>query len=332
MLIITLQQLNNNLINKQQNQNKGEKMINNMKEDRNKKNKYVRGIIQSYLIFTLIVLIIIMMSQIGNLQGIARVVNYAGLVRGMTQCEIKLEINGNQDDNMIQYLDNILSELQYEGGDYGLVSLKDMDYQKKLEIQSDYWKKLKIEIENVRQNGFENTNIEEMSEKYFNLADETVSAAEDYSERVALIIRRIEILSMINMLMIVLSMISQMLSMMKIQRKNKLLEQKAYIDLHTGLPNKSRCEEVLNNDDVIENPTICMMFDLNNLKVVNDTIGHLVGDQMIMNFARFLRYVIPEKDFVGRYGGDEFMVVIYDANKTGSRKYFRCFESRGRAF
>lgn len=89
----------------------------------------------------------------------------------------------------------------------------------------------------------------------------------------------------------------------------------AYVDAHTGLPNKSRCEEILNDTEVICEMTACMMFDLNNLKVVNDTKGHSAGDQLIFEFAQLLRKVIPEDDFVGRYGGDEFMAVIYDTNK-----------------
>lgn len=56
-------------------------------------------------------------------------------------------------------------------------------------------------------------------------------------------------------------------------------------------------------------------FDLNNLKITNDTLGHSVGDQLIMNFARLLRNVVPMKNFVGRYGGDEFVVVICDTSK-----------------
>ena len=57
------------------------------------------------------------------------------------------------------------------------------------------------------------------------------------------------------------------------------------------------------------------MFDLNNLKIANDTLGHSVGDQLIVNFANILRNVIPSKEFVGRYGGDEFVAVIRDMPK-----------------
>ena len=66
------------------------------------------------------------------------------------------------------------------------------------------------------------------------------------------------------------------------------------------------------------------MFDLNNLKTVNDTMGHSAGDQLILNFARLLRNVIPEKDFVGRYGGDEFMAVIYHTSQTEVEEILKC--------
>ena len=77
----------------------------------------------------------------------------------------------------------------------------------------------------------------------------------------------------------------------------------ANTDSHTGLPNKSACEKILNNKEIIDEPTACIMFDLNNLKTVNDTMGHSSGDQLIMNFARLLRSVIPEEDFVEAHGG-----------------------------
>ena len=281
-----------------------------------KKSKNIIGIVQSCLILILVVLIIYMMIQISRLQGTARVINYAGLVRGATQREVKLEITGNQDEELINYLDDILSGLRYQDGHYDLVRLYDKEYQEKLQIQSDYWDKLKIEIEAVRNVGYENTDIVNMSEIYFKMADETVFAAENYSQRIAERIRTIELLSALDMLCLVILVIIQTMAAMKMAVKNKLLEQKAYTDAHTGLPNKRACKELLINKEIIKEPTACIMFDLNNLKTVNDTMGHSAGDQLIMNFARLLRSVIPEKDFVGRYGGDEFMAVIYHTSKT----------------
>ena len=78
-----------------------------------------------------------------------------------------------------------------------------------------------------------------MSETYFDMADETVFAAENYSVQTAGKIRALETASAVDMLILVILMIMQMVSAVRITRKNKILEQKAYIDLHTGLPNRA---------------------------------------------------------------------------------------------
>lgn len=257
----------------------------NVKIDR----KNLISILQSCLVLILVILVALMMVEIGNLKGTARVINYAGLVRGDTQRAVKLEITGTRNDELIAYLDDILSDLTSGDGHYELVKLKDAAYQERLDIQSAYWERLKAEVAAARQRGYENTQIVAMSETYFEMADETVSAAEHYSEKIAMAL--------------------------KMARKNQLLEQKAYIDIHTGLPNKGSCEELLNNREILREPTACVIFDLNNLKTVNDTRGHSAGDQLILSFARLLRRVIPEKHFVGRYGGDEFMAVIYHTDR-----------------
>lgn len=271
--------------------------------------------VKSILILILIILVGLMMFQIEKLQGTARVINYAGLVRGATQREVKLEITGNENDKLIRYLDDILSGLKYEDGNYDLVRLDDETYQKKLDAQITYWDRLKMEIQKVRENGYEATNIVNMSETYFGMADATVDAAEKYSEKIAQRIRWLEIVSVIDIAVLMIMIVEQTVLGFRIAKKNKILEKKAYLDLHTGLPNKSRCEELFYNAEFIKEPVACMMFDLNNLKQVNDTMGHSVGDQLIMNFARLLRSAVPAKDFVGRYGGDEFIAVLYEADK-----------------
>ena len=257
---------------------------------KNKKSRNIIGIIQSCLIFALVILVIFMMIQINRLQGTARVINYAGLERGATQREVKLEITGSQNDELIKYLDDILSGLKYQDGNYDLVKLQDKEYQDKLQVQ----------------------------------IDDTVSAAENYSEKIATKIRTIELLSALDMLCLVILIIVQTIMAMKMARQNKLLEQRAYTDARTGLPNRSACKEILNNNEIISSPTACIIFDLNNLKFINDTMGHSAGDRLIVKFAGLLRSVFPEKDFVGRYGGDEFMVVIYDTDKAEVDEILKC--------
>lgn len=52
-----------------------------------------------------------------------------------------------------------------------------------------------------------------------------------------------------------------------------------------------------------------MMFDLNNLKKINDTYGHEQGDVFIKTFASLLTRILTENSFLARYGGDEFVIV-----------------------
>lgn len=119
---------------------------------------------------------------ISHLQGNARVINYAGIVRGATQRLIKQEMNDMPNDELIRYLDGILSELSEGEGRYGLIVLPDAEFQKALAGMREEWVGIKAEIENVRQGG-DKQRLFDMSEAYFVVADRTVSAAEDYSER-----------------------------------------------------------------------------------------------------------------------------------------------------
>lgn len=284
------------------------------KDKQNTKWKMISATAQSCMILVLIIIVSMMMVQISHLQGTARVINYAGLVRGATQREVKLEIAGQPNNDLIIYLDDILSGLKYEKGSYDLVSMDDEEYQSNLDVQMEYWQKLKNEIENVRSAGYENTDIVGMSETYFRMADKTVSAAERYSEKIAQNIRILEILSAIDMVFLILIIVQRTIFSIRITRMNKQLEKKAYLDVHTGLANKSCCEKYFYDDQFINEPTAVIVYDLNNLKTVNDTLGHIVGDQFILNFSRLLRDSIPTRDFVGRYGGDEFMAILYHAS------------------
>ncbi len=155
-----------------------------------------------------------------------------------------------------------------------------------------------------------------MSEQYFKMADKTVFAAEHYSESIAKVISYLEVGTIAVIVLLLLIMLGRSIEAVAIRHKNKQLEQKAFIDQHTGLPNKGKCEEFFYDESIIKRNVGCIVFDLNNLKLANDTLGHTAGDKLIANFARLLRNSVPEKHFVGRYGGDEFMSVIYDSSKN----------------
>ena len=84
----------------------------------------------------------------------------------------------------------------------------------------------------------------------------------------------------------------------------------AYRDV-TGIHNKKSLEKKLLelNDRATTFGVGVMMFDLNNLKHVNDTYGHEKGDEFIQAFAYCLTRILDEHSFLARYGGDEFIII-----------------------
>lgn len=99
--------------------------------------------------------------------------------------------------------------------------------------------------------------------------------------------------------------------------QNRILQSKVYLDEATGLPNKNKCEEILNASESFseeESIAICV-FDLNNLRNINNNLGHDKGDEYIRSFAIQLRIAVADEYFVGRDGGDEFIAVLKNVTR-----------------
>ena len=99
------------------------------------------------------------------------------------------------------------------------------------------------------------------------------------------------------------------------------INRKVYTDAHTGLFNKNRWDALMNSHNPVSEPIGMMMLDLNQLKYVNDTMGHEAGDKMIFNFANILRNTIPATNTICRWGGDEFTVLITNAEQEIMEQY-----------
>jgi diguanylate cyclase (GGDEF)-like protein len=108
-----------------------------------------------------------------------------------------------------------------------------------------------------------------------------------------------------------------------LRRLSEKLNEIAYIDVLTGLPNRTFCEIKLRESGIGKNDLdiCCFMFDLNNLKSTNDMLGHTAGDKLIASFANTLKASAPERMFIGRYGGDEFIGILYDATEKEVQLY-----------
>lgn len=125
---------------------------------------------------------IVSLFALHNLQGNAKVINYAGVVRGATQRLIKQELNHSPNDALIAKLDGIIEELQTGKGEHGLVRLNSEEFQELIAQMQDEWSQIKEEIYLVR-TGANSERLFEKSEAYFEMADRAVLAAEKYSEK-----------------------------------------------------------------------------------------------------------------------------------------------------
>ena len=266
----------------------------------------------------LIVLILIIIMMVSRIQGTARVVNYAGLVRGKTQRIIKLEDARLSQDEMIADVEGYIEGLRFGSEELNLVSLADKAFQAKMEELDDYFDTLKQEIYLVRQVGYENTNIIEKSEIFFSLCDVATGLAESYSQRIATRLKQFELMTIADIVVLVIMILYELFKAFRYAKANRELKSKIYLDEATGLPNKNKCEEILTLE-VDQNMAICV-FDLNNLRIINNQQGHERGDLYINSFAKCLRKGVDENQYVGRYGGDEFIAFFKDVTREDVKR------------
>ena len=266
----------------------------------------------------LIVLILIIIMMVSRIQGTARVVNYAGLVRGKTQRIIKLEDARIPQDEMIADVEGYIEGLRFGSEELNLVSLDDKAFQVKMEELDDYFDTLKQEIYIVRQVGYENTNIIEKSEIFFSLCDVATGLAESYSQRIATRLKQFELMTIADIVVLIFMILYELFKAFRYAKANRELKSKIYLDEATGLPNKNKCEEILTLE-VEQNMAICV-FDLNNLRIINNQQGHERGDLYIHSFAKSLRKGVDENQFVGRYGGDEFIAFFKDVTREDVKR------------
>lgn len=98
------------------------------------------------------------------------------------------------------------------------------------------------------------------------------------------------------------------------KQAERRIEQLAYYDVLTHLPNRmmlsERLQEVIARTSRREHYGALLFIDLDDFKRINDSLGHSVGDQLLIMIARRLQSALRDSDIVARLGGDEFVVLI----------------------
>jgi len=100
----------------------------------------------------------------------------------------------------------------------------------------------------------------------------------------------------------------------------------AYHDSLTSLPNRLSFYDTLKQEiqkAKLSNSRLALLFfDLDRFKVINDTLGHTIGDLVILELAERIRKMIRENSFLARWGGDEFTIIIPNFNELSEISQF----------
>jgi diguanylate cyclase (GGDEF)-like protein len=104
-------------------------------------------------------------------------------------------------------------------------------------------------------------------------------------------------------------------------RLHRVVERQALIDELTGIANRRHCEDSLTAEiaraERLGTPFTLVLADLDDFKAVNDRHGHAVGDDVLREFAAVLRATVRESDVAGRWGGEEFVLLLPGTDGVG---------------
>jgi two-component system, cell cycle response regulator len=107
-------------------------------------------------------------------------------------------------------------------------------------------------------------------------------------------------------------------------RQHRTVEQQALVDSLTGLANRRLCSAALEKElaraERFEEPLTLVLADIDDFKRINDRWGHPTGDDVLKAFAACLRESVREIDLAGRWGGEEFALLLPGTGLEGGRQ------------
>jgi diguanylate cyclase (GGDEF)-like protein len=118
----------------------------------------------------------------------------------------------------------------------------------------------------------------------------------------------------------------------KLRARMEIQHRLARTDALTGVPNRRYVEEVIEGEcaraERQGRQLSVAMVDVDGLKGINDGYGHSAGDEVLVRLAQIARWSCRRGDVVGRYGGDEFLFVLPEADLRAARRFAERFRSR----
>lgn len=135
------------------------------------------------------------------------------------------------------------------------------------------------------------------------------------------------VLTIMTTLLFILVMICLVGLVSDIKRRKTLETELSHLAFHdslTGLPNRAlfhdRLENALRRAGRRSEPLVVVMIDMDGFKGINDSMGHHVGDAVLVEMARRIQASLRASDTCGRLGGDEFGILIEEADRAIAMK------------
>jgi len=102
----------------------------------------------------------------------------------------------------------------------------------------------------------------------------------------------------------------------------KKVEELVMVDSLTGINNRHFFDEIFQQEiekvKRYKRHMCLLMIDIDNFKMINDTFGHVTGDRILRSVADILRVTIRDSDFLARFGGDEFVIIMPEAKEINA--------------
>ena len=121
----------------------------------------------------------------------------------------------------------------------------------------------------------------------------------------------------------------------EIKRRNQIeikLSNFANNDSLTNIYNRRKIEELCENElkrsERYENELSLIFFDINDFKIINDRLGHHKGDEVLIKIANIISQNIRSSDYFGRWGGDEFLIVLPQTNISKTKNIIETLENK----
>lgn len=276
------------------------------------------------LIVTLCVSWTMFTIYVANLEASSEGSSLIDYINASTQRLVKLEYMGNTSDEIIFNLDNTITEITPALGEKSEYFGNDSDILKEINDVAVDWEVMKTAIEEYRIDGDE-TSLNSSSERFFYHAASLSILTTDYISDLSAKIVQMQFVILLQIALVVLVVGHRLFMTLMELKRNKELSESMFIDSATGLFNRSKCHEILRVPTDGDGKSRAMIvFDLNDLKKTNDKYGHRVGDELIYTCAKLIKdgTKVHTKDaFVGRYGGDEFMVYYSSVDEAEVKLY-----------